>query len=444
MIFPAFKAGDSALRGSNGGFDFHTPPPYKTKDLCFNVLACCYFPWKFRGSLERHMTIYTRNRNEAGSWRYNRVKAGRGKRTDKLLPPFYIRPFISGKQAWIRLDAETFDAAKERASEINDTVTVNDTVIPENNRISIKAAVAIYLDQKKGKAPKTIKQYRLTLDEFREAIGSKIEFLDQITVNVLRAHKDYLVAQGYSGKTIDTRLNITSFVLKKNGIALRVPRDERPAVEEQPATPYTSVEIKTLFAAMSEEDLLRYKFFLGSGCRNREVTFAAWSDIDFDKKTYHVCGKKDVGFNPKSHESRTVPLPDSLVALLRAYRQKHPDVRWIFVNEHGNPETGFLSRLKDLALGAGLNCGQCRTTITLGTYHRKRKVEVSCKDYPVCERYILHRFRKTCATRWSEAGVPVRTLQSWLGHKKLETTMKYLGVTDAAKLRSNINAAFGD
>ena len=28
MTFPVFKAGDSALRGSNGGFDFHTPPPY--------------------------------------------------------------------------------------------------------------------------------------------------------------------------------------------------------------------------------------------------------------------------------------------------------------------------------------------------------------------------------------------------------------------------------
>jgi len=27
VTFPAFKAGDSALRGSNGGFDFHTPPP---------------------------------------------------------------------------------------------------------------------------------------------------------------------------------------------------------------------------------------------------------------------------------------------------------------------------------------------------------------------------------------------------------------------------------
>jgi len=28
VTFPAFKAGDSALRESNGGFDFHTPPPY--------------------------------------------------------------------------------------------------------------------------------------------------------------------------------------------------------------------------------------------------------------------------------------------------------------------------------------------------------------------------------------------------------------------------------
>jgi hypothetical protein len=27
VTFPAFKAGDSALRESNGGFDFHTPPP---------------------------------------------------------------------------------------------------------------------------------------------------------------------------------------------------------------------------------------------------------------------------------------------------------------------------------------------------------------------------------------------------------------------------------
>jgi len=38
----------------------------------------------------------------------------------------------------------------------------------------------------------------------------------------------------------------------------------------------------------------------------------------------------------------------------------------------------------------------------------------------------------------------VRTIQHWLGHKNLETTMLYLGVTSNEKLRGNIDAAFGD
>ncbi len=55
-----------------------------------------------------------------------------------------------------------------------------------------------------------------------------------------------------------------------------------------------------------------------------------------------------------------------------------------------------------------------------------------------------HRLRKTCATRWHEVGVPIRTIQRWLGHKSLETTRIYLGETDASKLRGEIDRAFGD
>jgi len=41
VTFPAFKAGDSSLRGWNGGFDFHTPPPYFPSIYAgiFDVLA---------------------------------------------------------------------------------------------------------------------------------------------------------------------------------------------------------------------------------------------------------------------------------------------------------------------------------------------------------------------------------------------------------------------
>jgi integrase/recombinase XerD len=137
-------------------------------------------------------------------------------------------------------------------------------------------------------------------------------------------------------------------------------------------------------------------------------------------------------------------MPKSLVALLKERSKQKPHSRWIFVNGDGNPEGHFLKKLKRLALKAGINCGECITTINKGRYESKRPVEVSCKTDPVCEHIFLHRLRKTCASRWEASAIPVRTIQHYLGHKSLETTMIYLGVTDSAKLRKNIDQAFGD
>ncbi len=375
-----------------------------------------------------------------------------GLRTGDLKPPFYARPFLDRKQVWKTLSADNFTDAKQEAEQLalaleahakGLTVTELES-LGNANRISIKTAVETYLEQKSGKAKKTVAQYRLTFGEFMEALDGKVRFLDEINENVLRSYKKYLVSKGHAGKTIDTRLNIVFFLLKKNGIKARIPRDEMPVVEEEVAVPYTEEELKKLFAYMNDEERARYKFFLGTGCRDKEVTFAAWNDIDFDKKTYHVRRKEDVGFTPKSHESRSIPLPDSLIALLKERRKRALHDRWIFVNQQGKPDNHFLRKLKRIALRAGLNCGQCRTTITEGRYDKRKQVEVSCKTRPVCQHFYLHRFRKTCASRWEQHGVPIRTIQHYLGHKNLETTMLYLGVADSEKLRGNINAAFRD
>jgi integrase len=397
-------------------------------------------------------SLYIREKTPEGTWRYRRIKEGRGVKTGDLTGPFFTRPFIVGKQIWKTLTAQTFGEAKEEAGQLymaldakaKGLTVAEAEALTNANRIPIRTAVDTYLEQKSGKAKKTVAQYRLTLNEFNEALGGKVRFLDEITENVLRSYKKFMVARGYAGKTIDTRLNIVFFLLKKNGIAARIPRDEMPVVEEEVAVPYTDEELRKLFDEMDEEETIRYKFFLGTGCRDKEVTFAAWGDIDFEKKTYHIRRKEDVNFTPKSHESRTVPLPDSLIALLKARRKKAAHDRWIFVNEEGRPDNHFLRKLKRIALRAGLNCGQCKTTMTTGQYEKKRTVEVSCKDQPVCQHIYLHRLRKTCASRWEQHGVPIRTIQYYLGHKNLETTMIYLGVTDTEKLRSNINRAFGD
>jgi integrase len=357
---------------------------------------------------------------------------------------------MDGKQVWKGLYAESFAQAKKEVVHLGSAglqepqrfLTAPAEPLNAVNRIPLETAVVTCLEQKSGKSRKTVYQYQRTLNEFLEVVDRKVRYLDEITENVLRTYKKSMEAEGYAGKTIDTRLNIVFFLLKKNGITARIPRDEMPVVEEEVAVPYTESELTRLFAEMDDEEQIRYKFFLGSGCRDKEVTFASWNDIDFDKKTYHVRRKEDVGFAPKSHESRTIPLPDSLIALLRARRKKAPHERWLFINEESRPDNHFLRKLKGIAKRAGLNCGQCRTILTEGRYEKRKKIEITCKDRPVCEHFYLHRFRKTCATRWHEAGIPIRTIQNWLGHKSLETTMIYLGVTDSEKLRSNINAAF--
>ena len=397
------------------------------------------------------LTLYRRVKDAKGRWHAEKIREGRGIKTSLLTGPFFLRPFVNGVQKRHPLHSATFAEARQEADEIEKLyeaqakgLTVAELAGQANsNRIPIKTVVAAYLELKKNKAKKTREQYRLTLNEFVEALG-KVKFLDEINVNVLRKYKDFLAAKGFAGKTIDTRINIVNFLLKKNGVDARLPKDEMPVVETEAAVPYSDEEIKKMFAEMDEEETARYRFFLGTACRDKEVTFASWADINFDKKTYTIRSKPDAGFTVKNHESRTIPIPDNLVSLLKTRRKKNPSARWIFVNEAGVPDNHFLRKLKRIALRAGVNCGQCRTKITKGRYSNKKEVEVTCATDPVCEHIYLHRFRKTCATRWAEAGIPVRTIQHYLGHKDLNTTAIYLGVSDSDKMRDKINQAAGD
>jgi site-specific recombinase XerD len=39
--------------------------------------------------------------------------------------------------------------------------------------------------------------------------------------------------------------------------------------------------------------------------------------------------------------------------------------------------------------------------------------------------FIVHVLRHTCATRLVSEGVPLTTVQNWMGHKVIQTTMRY-------------------
>ncbi len=404
---------------------------------------------------ERAQTLYQRLKTQKG-WRYKRVEEGRGHQTSHLPGPFFLHIFegtkANGKpaQRWHRLDDETFKDAKQSAENYSNIVEAESKGLAVEggetvNRKPLKFAVEKFLSNTaKSKGPKTLSAYTLHLNQFVEA-NPRVRFVEDVDADTLRDFRDSLQKSGFSEKTLHNRIVTILSFLKKNGVRTEFKlADDLPSVDEEPAIPYSSDELKKLFAAMAPEEKIRYKFFLGTACRDKEVTFASWSDIDFNKGVYHVRPKKDVGFTIKNHETRAVKLPSELVELLRARKKNAPHSRWIFVNEIGQPDNHFLRKLKRIAHRAGLNCGHCETTVMKGKYENKREVKVTCATDPVCKNFYLHRLRKTCATRWEQHGVPIRTIQYLLGHKSLETTQKYLGVGNLEAMSAKFDSAFSD
>jgi integrase len=122
-----------------------------------------------------------------------------------------------------------------------------------------------------------------------------------------------------------------------------------------------------------------------------------WKDLNPKLRTVRVLSKPALKFFPKRWEEREVPVPVELAELL----ERHPvsiDSPFVFPSPTGNREQTFLRRCKLIAERAGLDP----------------------------EEFDLKTFRSTYATSMLRRGFDVRTVQHWMGHKSLETTMRYL------------------
>jgi integrase len=60
------------------------------------------------------------------------------------------------------------------------------------------------------------------------------------------------------------------------------------------------------------------------------------------------------------------------------------------------------------------------------------------------DHFYLHKFRATFATWALWSGVDLRTVQQWMGHSDLESTLRYLKPNRGAAVRDKINTMFKD
>jgi len=334
---------------------------------------------------------------------------------------YYIEWWQGGrKREQVKDRAEVLDRARRKAIELQANRAGIETV-QENGQgsgFTVAEAVASYLKdiEPPQREPKTYQAYKHCLELFANECAKKF-ILDVKREDVLGFIRK-LYELGSSPRTAYNRAVIVSQLLKANGITKLLHNRDWPDYVDPIRSIYEPEEIQGILKACDERARILYLTYLLTGLRDKEMRCLTWRDVDFRNHAIRVTAKPKYGFKPKNKEEREVPVPESLMSTLKKYKaeQKASPDSLVFPNESGQPDKRHEFKLKRIAFHAKMNCGQCMS-----------KHGNKCSEGPHCSKFFLHKFRHTFATRNLQDHVcDIKTLQNWMGHKDLASTMVYL------------------
>jgi len=166
---------------------------------------------------------------------------------------------------------------------------------------------------------------------------------------------------------------------------------------------------------LSNLKLLRYRVCLTTiyscGLRLSEGTQLKVENIDSARGFIQVR-------NSKGHmgdKDREVPLPQKTLQLLRAQWKSHKNNVWIF------PAAGR----------GGANMTLATTPISNSSV--QVAFRKALKATGINKKATVHTLRHSWATHLLEAGINLRLIQAWLGHRSPATTSVYTHLTEKAK-----------
>ena len=284
-----------------------------------------------------------------------------------------------------------------------------------NGHRSLAASVTGYLDEiKLSKKPKTLAAYSTALDYFTESCH-KLHVEDIERKDMLKFAAFLRDEKEQAPRSVYNKFETVMTFLKAQGVRGIVGKGDWPRYTEEEPEIYEDVELDTLFKGCDEEERLWFEFFLMTGMREQEVMHAYWRDVNLNAATVRVSHKPDRGWTPKAYKEREIPIPAKLVTSLKAWKAKSDKTcNLVFPTAGCGPKLDFLDCLKACAERAKLDP----------------------------DNFWLHKFRATFATRCLWAGVDLRTVQQWLGHSDMESTMRYLKPSRSQQVREKVNAIF--
>jgi integrase len=280
---------------------------------------------------------------------------------------------------------------------------------------TIADAIRDYLAEIKiSKTAATHSAYALALQNFSNSCRKSrlAEITRQDIIEFVRYLREDLKL---TDRTCYNRRSHLLTFLRANGIEKLLEKKDKVKYTLSEPEVYDDEQLEKFFAVCDEEERVFFEFLLMTGFRKKEAAFVEWRDVDLKAGVVRVTAKIKYNFRPKDYEDREVPIPDKLIETLKTWRNGS---ELIFPTRNGTPRrhrTQLLDLCKAIAKRAGLNPND----------------------------FWLHKFRATFATKHLQAGVDLRTMQSWMGHKDLESTMRYLKPARGKGIRERVNATFG-
>ena len=288
----------------------------------------------------------------------------------------------------------------------------------ESNGPLLGDAVATYLDEiRKTKKHKTWSAYKAALSYFLDSCGkARVSEIDRS--DLLQFSAFLRDTKKLQPRTVYNKFESVMSFLKANGLRGLVGKNDWPRYVEDEPEIYERDDLKRFFATCNEDERLWFEFFLMTGLREQEVMYCTWAEVNPARGVVTVRYKPEFGFSPKAYKGREVPIPDRLVKSLKRRKAAVNTAACplLFPTSGCRPKLDFLDACKAIAKRAKLNPDQ----------------------------FYLHKFRATFATWALWSGVDLRTVQQWMGHSDLESTLRYLKPNRGAAVREKVNTIFED
>jgi integrase len=389
-----------------------------------------------RHAASRCHVVVTKGAHNAGVISDNRALTKRSYGTGSL----YIARDARGRESWYgrwqspgggkanrRLGLKRQPGSREGLTrvqaerELRRRMDADAVVTARGQRRTVAEAGSEYVDHLEH----VMERKRTTIQDYRGYLRGHLEPffgarpLDRIDERLVASYLKRKREQGLSTKTVQNHLNFLNGLFKfsvKRGWAesnpvASVERPRKARRAERRLRFLQPDELDALLRAVPDDRLgaVERPLYLTAamtGLRQGELIALPWLDVDWVAGRVRVAdnfprGRVDERDSPKSHEGRSVPMADRVAAELeRHFQRTHygADTDLVFCHpESGRPldPSKIGKRFKKALELAGLR--------------------------PI----TFHELRHTFGTRLAAAGVPLRTIQEWMGHADAKTTEVY-------------------